>query len=206
MKKTGCMSLLVMFLLLTACVDNDRPNNGYLCKYLLLNLGNQEGDYLIEVTDSGVMTISSGYLNDDFYDKVLYEDSKMTESLYDYKFLKEVRTKETRRLTPVEFERLKKCVNKIEDVRLVNPFIQSIWLDIVIHIVIINENKSVFVYIPSEDFCEFLKTLLELTHREWKDHYGRELRVDYKEHRVHECQVPDSIKKSCWKRIKDWFE
>lgn len=206
MKKTGCMSLLVMFLLLTACVDNDRPNNGYLCKYLLLNLYNQEGDYLLEVTDSGVMTISSGYLNDDFYDKVLYEDSKMTESLYEYKFLKEVRTKETRRLTPVEFERLKKCVNKIEDVRLVNPFIQSIWLDIEIHIVIINENKSVFVYIPSEDFSEFLKTLLELTHREWKDHYGRELRVDYKEHRVHECQVPDSIKKSCWKRIKDWFE
>ena len=69
MKKTGCMSLLVMFLLLTACVDNDRPNNGYLCKYLLLNLYNQEGDYLIEVTDSGVMTISSGHLNDDFYDR-----------------------------------------------------------------------------------------------------------------------------------------
>lgn len=141
MKKTGCMSLLVMFLLLTACVDNDRPNNGYLCKYLLLNLGNQEGDYLIEVTDSGVMTISSGYLNDDFYDKVLYEDSKMTESLYDYKFLKEVRTKETRRLTPVEFERLKKCVNKIEDVKLINPFVLSMWRDIEFHVVIINENK-----------------------------------------------------------------
>ena len=196
--------LSVIVSLLTTCINNEKQREGYLCKYLLLYSGPE--DYLIEVTDSGVMTIYSGYLNDDFYDKVLYEDSKMTESLYDYKFLKEVRTKETRRLTPVEFERLKKCVNKIEDVRLVNPFIQSIWLDIEIHIVIINENKSVFVYIPSEDFSEFLKTLLELTHREWKDHYGRELRVDYKEHRVHECQVPDSIKKSCWKRIKDWFE
>lgn len=202
----GFILLSVMVLSLTTCIDNDRQNNGYMCRYLLVNLGNLDGDYLIDVTDSGVMTISSGYLNDDFYDKVLYEDSKMTESLYEYKFLKEVRTKETRRLTPVEFERLKKCVNKIEDVRLVNPFIQSIWLDIEIHIVIINENKSVFVYIPSEDFSEFLKTLLELTHREWKDHYGRELRVDYKEHRVHECQVPDSIKNSCWEKVKGWFD
>lgn len=188
----------------TSCADNDIRNNGYLCKYLLLYSGPE--DYLIEVTDSGVMTIYSGYLNDDFYDKVLYEDRKMTESLYNYKFFKEVCTTETRRLTPAEFERLKKCVSKIEDVKLINPFVQSMWRDIEFHVVIINENKSVFVYIPSEDFSNFLKTLLELTHREWTGHYGRKLRVDYKEHRVHECQVPDSIKKSCWKRIKEWFE
>ena len=200
----GFILLSMMVSLLTTCTNTEKQREGYLCKYLLLYSGPE--DYLIEVTDSGVMTISSGYLNDDFYDKVLYEDRKMTESLYDYKFLKEVRTKETRRLTPAEFERLKKCVYKIEDVKLINPFVQSMWRDIEFHVVIINENKSVFVYIPSEDFSNFLKTLLELTHREWTGHYGRELRVDYKEHRVHECQVPDSIKKSCWKRIKEWFE
>lgn len=200
----GFILLSVMVSLLMTCTNTEKQREGYLCKYLLLDSGPE--DYLIEVTDSGVMTISSGYLNDDFYDKVLYEDRKMTESLYDYKFLKEVRTKETRRLTPAELERLKKWVYKIEDVKLINPFVQSMWRDIEFHVVIINENKSVFVYIPSEDFSNFLKTLLELTHREWTGHYGRKLRVDYKEHRVHECQVPDSIKKSCWKRIKDWFE
>ena len=122
-----------MFRLLTACVDNDRPNNGYLCKYLLLNLYNQEGDYLIEVTDSGVMTISSGWFSDDFYDKVLYEDKKMTGSLYDCDFFMETLTKETRRLTPAEFERLKSCISKIEDVKLVNPFVEYMWSDVYIH-------------------------------------------------------------------------
>ena len=200
----GFILLSVMVSLLTTCINNEKQREGYLCKYLLLYSGPE--DYLIEVTDSGVMTIYSGYLNDDFYDKVLYEDRKMTESLYNYKFFKEVRTKETRRLTPAEFERLKKCVYKIEDVRLVNPFVQGDWKDVHIHIIIINEDKSVFIYVPSEDFSEFLKTLLELTHREWTGHYGRKLRLDYKESLVHECQVPDSIKKSCWKRIKDWFE
>ncbi|MDE6152428.1 MAG: hypothetical protein K2G12_10660 [Prevotella sp.] len=187
-------------------MDNDGQNNGYLCKYLLLDLGKPEGDYLFEVTDSGIMTISSGDLNDDFYDKVLYEDSMMEESLYDYNFLKEVRTKDTIRLSSAELERLRNCIYKIKDVKLVNPFVQSIWRDIETHMVIINENKSVFVYIPSEDFSEFLKTLLELTHREWKDHYNSEILLDYKEHRVHECQVPDSIDKSCWQRIKEWFD
>ena len=90
--------------------------------------------------------------------------------------------------------------------RLVNPFVQSSWKDAEAHIIVVNGNKSVFVMIPSEDFSEFLKTLFELTHREWRDYYGRELRLDYKESLVHECQVPDSIKKYCWKRIKEWFE
>ena len=198
--------LSVMVISLTTCIDNDRQNNGYMCRYLLVNLGDLDGDYLIDVTDSGVMTISSGRLSDDLYEKILYEDKKMTESLYDYIFFKEVRTKETIKLTPVELGRLRKCISKIENVRLVNPFVQSSWKDAEAHIIVVNGNKSVFVMIPSEDFSEFLKTLFELTHREWRDYYGRELRLDYKESLVHECQVPDSIKKSCWEKVKGWFD
>lgn len=185
----------------TSCADNDIRNNGYLCKYLLLDLGLPGGDYLIEVTDSGVMTISSGLLSDDFYNKVFREYEKMTEPLYDCKCFKEVCTTETRRLTPAEFERLKKCVSKIENVKLVNPFAISNYNDIYSHMIIINDNKLAFVNIPSEDFSEFLKTLLELTHREWTDRYGRKLRLDYDERWVYEGHR----KKSCWERIKDWF-
>ena len=198
----GFILLSAMFLSLTTCVDNDIRNNGYLCKYLLLDLGLPGGDYLIEVTDSGVMTISSGLLSDDFYNKVFREYEKMTEPLYDCTFFKEVCTKETRRLTPAEFERLKKCVSKIEDVKLVNPFAISNYNDIYSHMIIINDNKLAFVHIPSEDFSDFLKTLLELTHREWKDRYGEEIELDYDERWVYEGHR----NKSCWERIKGWFE
>ena len=202
----GFILLSVMVLSLTTCIDNDRQNNGYMCRYLLVNLGDLDGDYLIDVTDSGVMTISSGHLSDDFYEKVLCEDKKMTESLYDYKFFKEVCTTETRKLTPAELGRLRKCISKIKDVRLVNPFVQGMWKDTEAHIIVVNGNKSVFVMIPSEDFSEFLKTIRELTPKEWKKRYERKLSLNYDERWVHKCQRPDSIKKSCWEKVKGWFD
>ena len=198
----GFILLLVMVLSLPMCTSTEKQGKGYLCKYFLVGFGKPRGDYLIEVTDSGVMTISSGWFSDDFYDKVLYEDKKMTGSLYDCDFFMETLTKETRRLTPAEFERLKSCISKIEDVKLVNPFVEYMWSDVYIHMILINENKSVFIDVPSEDFSEFLKTLLELTHKEWKNHSGEEIELDYDERWVYEGHR----KKSCWERIKGWFE
>ncbi|MCM1078561.1 MAG: hypothetical protein NC344_09580 [Bacteroidales bacterium] len=199
--------LSAIALSLTACVDNEKRYKGYLCKYLLIDLGALDCDYLIEVTDSGVMTISSGELRHDFYTKILYEDEKMTESLYTYPYLETINSKDTVKLTQAELVRLKKSISKITDVKLINPFIQSGWKDTFANMVIINGNKSVFVYIPSEEFSEFLTTIMELTRKEWKDHYGIRLSFDYNEKWVHECQRKKRIRcVSCWERIKERFD
>lgn len=202
----GFILLSAMLLSLTTCVDNDKQDGGYICKYFLLRNGEYDSNYLIEVTDSGIMTFSVGPRSEDLYDKILYEDVEMTESLYEYRFLKEVKDKETTRLTHTQLERLKRCISKLKNVKLSNPFVQGSWKDCDYHIVVINENKYAFVDIPSNDFSELLKTLREFTHKEWIDHFGVKMTFDYDERYVHDCQRPDSIKKSCWERIKGWFD
>ncbi len=205
MKNVYVFLLIVTVLLLITC-ENKEQENSYLCKCLLIDLGDLDRDYLIEVTYNGIMVISSGEFSDDFHDKVLYEDEKMTKSLYNYEFFKKVDTKDTVRLAHEAVEKLKECISKIKNVKLINPFVQGNWKDARAHMIIINDNKYVFVYVPSENFSEFLKTLFELTHREWKDRYGREIRLDYDERWVHKCQRPDSIKISCWEKVKGWFD
>ena len=113
----GFILLLVMVLSLTMCTNTEKQGDRYLCRYFIVSHGMMRYNYLIEVTDSGVMTISSGDVSDDVETKIIEEEEKMTESLSDYKFLKNVHSKDTVRLTHSELERLRKCIDKIADVK-----------------------------------------------------------------------------------------
>lgn len=199
----GFILLLVMVLLLTTCTNNNKQGDRYLCRYFIFSYGMMRYNYLIEVTDSGVMTISSGDVSDDVETKIIEEEEeKMTESLSDYKFLKNVHSKDTVRLTHSELERLRKCIDKIADVKLINPFVEYMWTEYTAHIIIINENKLVFQNAPSEDFGDFLTTLTGVTRREFKDADGYDIEFGYDERWVYEGHR----NKSCWERIKGWFE
>ena len=191
-----------MVLSLTTCTNNNKQGDGYLCRYFIASHGMMRYNYLIEVTDSGVMTISSGDVSDDVETKMIDEDEKMTETFSDYKFLKNVHSKDTVILTHSELERLRKCIDKIADVKLINPFVEYMWTEYTAHIIIINEKKMVFESVPSEDFGEFLTTLTELTRRELKDSDGYDINFDYDEDWVYEGHR----QKSCWERVKEWFE
>lgn len=68
----GFILLSAMLLSLTTCVDNDKQDGGYICKYFLLRNGEYDSNYLIEVTDSGIMTFSIGPRSADLYDKILW--------------------------------------------------------------------------------------------------------------------------------------
>ena len=105
----GFILLSVMVLSLTTCTNNNKQGD----RYFIFSYGMMRYNYLIEVTDSGVMTISSGDVSDDVETKIIEEEEKMTESLSDYKFLKNIHSKDTVRLTHSELERLRKCIDKI---------------------------------------------------------------------------------------------
>ncbi len=192
--------LLSVACTIASCDRHEKIGNGILCKCLLIRLGTFTENYLIEVTNDSIIRVSSGMLGLDFDGKILYEDYKLKEKLSDFKFFKEVRMQEEKKLQPEEFDTIKACISDIEDIKLVNPFVQSNYYDTWAAVIIVGEKKFVFVKIPYEELRIFLKTIMSFSPVELKKEYGQ--------NKVFENRIKKKVqpyKKNTWNKIKDWF-
>lgn len=186
--------------IITSCDRQMEIGNGFLCKCLLIRLGSLDENYLIEVTNDSIIKVSSGMLGSDFDHEVLYEDYKLKGKLSDFKFFKEVRMQIEKKLQPEEFDTLKACISDIEDIKWVNPFVQSNYYDTWAAVIIVGEKKFVFVKIPYEELRIFLKTIMSFSPVELKKEDGQNKVF---ENRIKKKKQP--YKKDTWNKIKSWF-
>lgn len=199
-KKNIYIVLLSIACIIASCGRQAKIEDGILCKCLLIRLGSPDENYLIEVTNDSIIRVSSGMLGLDFYREVLYEDYKLKGKLSDFKFFKEVRMQKEEKLQPEEIDTLKACISDIEDIKWVNPFIQSNWHDAWAAIIIVGEKKFVFVDIPYDEFRIFLKTIMSFSPVELKKEDGQ--------NKVFENAIKrekQPYKKDTWNKIKSWF-
>ncbi len=201
MKKNNIyIVLLSIACIIASCGRQAKIEDGILCKCLLASVDRPTKNYLIEVTSDSIIRVSSGMLGLDFYREVLYEDYKLKGKLSDFKFFKEVRMQKEEKLQPEEIDTLKACISDIEDIKWVNPFIQSNWHDAWAAIIIVGEKKFVFVDIPYDEFRIFLKQIMEISPVELKDENGYDV---FFPHTLEKKIQP--YKKDAWNKIKSWF-
>ena len=207
MKKYLIYIVLLSIVCIASCDRRMRKENDILCKCLLTRLGTPVDNYLIEITNDGIIRVSSGKLGPHFYGEILYEGHELKGNLSDFNFFEEVRMQKEKKLRPEEFNKLKECISDIEDIdNLVNPFIQSNWHDTWAAVIIVGEKKYVFVHIPNPELKKFLNTIMAMSPVELKDeHYNTNISFSYIDDDPSYIET-QPYKKTLWDRVKDWFD
>lgn len=215
MKNTVLFTVLLFVVCCyTSCKKHEPSEDGILCRYILIDgrLGHRYKNFLIEVTDSGLMKVSMGLLRDEFYDEILYEDSVMNGKLSEYSFFLEVDDTKQRQLTATELEQVKVCVAKTENLEPCNVFIEMGFKDAFEIVAIIGERKYAYVDVPYEELTTLLNVLLDLSPVDIRKDYDLPLEFTTVEEALkrgdffHESYLNNVRKKTWWERTKEWFE
>lgn len=214
MKK--CMIfVLVMTCLIVSCSKEDSPKNGILCRCMLMNVSSLNYNYLIEITDSDTIRVSSGVLCGEVDSEILYEDSTLEGNLSEFNFFEEIKRVEQRQLSKDEQKLVYDCIADIENKKLkeFNSLVGEYWNDAWAVVMIIDDKKYVALHPPYEELLILFNILMELSPVDIRKETGISFRLKSVQERlkngydnIYEKYRDQILPKSCWERTKEWFD